>query len=119
MKTATKATAVKGLLMLGMLLNLTACGTVSAPLSYESIRLIDKPLALRANDMQLQQRQCTNSYLLMQDCDTVKRRDARISENVRENVFDNLSDKVFAKSRANAKARWRLRRDRVEWQYRF
>ncbi|UJS22762.1 hypothetical protein [Thiothrix winogradskyi] len=119
MKTITKATAVKGLLMLGMLLNLTACGTASAPLSYDSIHSITQPLALRTNDMQLQQRQCTNSYLLMQDCDTVVRRDVRLSENVRENVFDNLSDRLFANGRSNAKARWRLKRDRVEWQYRF
>lgn len=119
MKTTTKATAVKGLLMLGVLLNVTACGTASMPLSYDSIPLITKPFALRASDVQLQQRQCMNSYLLMQDCDVVARRDFRISENVRENVFDNLSDKVFANGRSNAKARWRLKRDRVEWQYRF
>ncbi|QQZ27458.1 hypothetical protein HMY34_01060 [Thiothrix subterranea] len=119
MKTTTKTASVKGLLMLGMLLNVTACGTVSTPLSYHSIHSITKPFALRTHDMQLQQRQCTNSYLLMQDCDAVVRRDFRLRDNVRENVFDNLSDRLFANGRSNGKARWRLKRDRVEWQYRF
>ena len=119
LKTTTKATAVKGLLMAGMLLSVTACGSVSAPLPYDAMRLMAKPFALRTNDMQLQQRQCVNSNVLMRDCEMAVRREFRLDENVRENVFDNLSDRLFANGHSNHKTRWRLKRDRVEWQYRF
>jgi hypothetical protein len=72
--TITKVTVVKGLLVATALLSVTACGAVSTPLPYDSMR---------------------------------------------ENVFDNLSDRLFANGRSNPKVRWRLKRDRVEWQYRF
>ncbi|WMP17527.1 hypothetical protein [Thiothrix lacustris] len=117
----------KGLMLLAMAFCVTACSTPTSSLPYESIRLIAKPFALRPaemrNDMLLEQRLCANSNLLMRDCEAAVRSESHLKErwqdNVRGNLYDNLSDKLFAKSGLSHKTHWRLKRDRVEWQYKF
>ena len=120
-KAITKARAAMGLLLSVTILGISGCGATMPPsLPYDSIRLMAKPFALRSNDVLLEQRLCANSNLLMRDCETVARSQFRMKDNVRNNVYDKLSDKLFAAGATSSKkARWRLRRDRVEWQYKF
>ncbi|MGB3916871.1 hypothetical protein J9253_05470 [Thiothrix litoralis] len=127
MTTTMKMMAVKGLLLSATMVGVTACGTPPSSLPYDSIRLMAQPFALRPNeirnDMLLEQRLCANSNLLMRDCKTAVRSESRLKErlqnNVRENFYDNLSGKLFANGHSSSKAHWRLKRDRVEWQYKF
>lgn len=122
MKKATmNKTASKGLLLAGTLLGMTACGTVPTPLAYDSVRLIAQPFALRSNDLLLERRVCAASNQLMLDCEqiTTRSNNFRFQDNVRDNVYDNLSDKLFASGGPHKKSRWRLKKDRVEWQYKF
>lgn len=119
-KAITKARAAMGLLLSVTILGVSGCGTTMPSVPYDSIRLMAKPFALRSNDLLLEQRLCANSNLLMRDCETVVRSQFRMKDNVRNNVYDKLSDKLFAAGATSSKkARWRLRRDRVEWQYKF
>lgn len=113
-----KQTALKGLPVVVALLGVTACGTV-APLRYDNVRLITQPFVVRSNDLLLEQRVCTNSNQLMRDCETLANNHFRLEDNVRDNVYENLSDKLFSGGGAHKKSRWRLKKDRVEWQYKF
>lgn len=113
-----KQTVFKGLLVATTLLGVTACGT-TAPLRYDNVRLITQPFVVRSNDLLMENRVCANSSQLMRDCETLASNQFRLEDNVRDNVYENLSDKLFSGGKRHKKSHWRLKKDRVEWQYKF
>lgn len=110
---------VKGSLAAGMLLALSGCET--AYTRVNEVRLVAEPFVFRSrDDLLLEQRKCINTHALLADCSTSANTGFRLQDNVRENVYDNLSDKLFAgSSRSGKKSRFRLKKDRLEWQYKF
>lgn len=113
-----KRVLAKGLLAVGVLLAISGCETNK--LSYANMRMIEQPFSLRSNDPLLDQRLCSSSASYKADCDGIPRTTAyAFRENMRANVYDNLSDRLFSSNVGGKKARWRLKKDRVEWQYRF
>lgn len=103
----------------GMLSGLSGCGSTYMPIS--EVRQMAQPFMLRSHDeVLLEQRKCTNTRVLLADCDSRLNTTFRLREDVRENVYENLSDKLFGNSSSgNSHSHWRLKKDRVEWQYKF
>lgn len=120
---------VKGMLVTGILLALTGCAATPAHKldarfsALNTIKSID-PFTLRtAPSVSLEQRDCMRNGSLFVNCQMMKQEETRhmLAEGMRTGLYDQLSDRLFANDsvKKNRNSRWRLKRDRVEWQYKF
>lgn len=122
---------VKGLLLTGGMLLAAGCtptNPVPRLMSGNTQQpMVMKPFALNPMpDFAWGAPVCRRDDSLFPSCGLENRSTTRsmLVGGIRENMFDNLSDRLTTafsgdSHKRNKNSRWRLKRDRVEWQYKF
>ncbi|MEB4592696.1 hypothetical protein VSS37_17060 [Candidatus Thiothrix sp. Deng01] len=111
-----KQTLVKGLLAGGMLLVVSGCET--SRVAYRDLQLMEQPFTLRSSNPDLDLRLCRSAAPYLADCEARRASYNSMRDNVRENVYDSLYDRLFTQD-GGGKTHWRMKKNRLEWQYRF
>lgn len=126
-----KNTTVKGLLLAGGMLAVVGCtNNPSAPRLSNTIQpMVMKPQTLNPLPDFAREHMpgCRRDNSLLADNCGLESRSATggmLADSMRDGMFDNLSGRLASgmsgsSRKKNKKSRWRLKRDRVEWQYKF
>lgn len=126
-----KNTTVKGLLLAGGMLAVAGCThTPAVPHLGNAMQpMVMKPQTLNPlpDFAREQMPGCRrDDSLLINNCGLESRSTtgSMLADSMRDGMFDNLSGRLVSgmsgtSRKKNKKSRWRLKRDRVEWQYKF
>lgn len=120
---------VKGVLLTGGVLLIVGCSTTHpAPHLTNNVQpMVMRSFALNpVPDFALEPPVCRRDESLFSDCGMESRSTTRsmLAEGMRENMMDNLSERLVSglagdSHKKNRNTNWRVKPNRLEWQYKF